>query len=578
MGPPDVQRPLGQSSPDELVDQGGPSCPPDYRSRASQMQSAINYSKDLPAAESAPRAIPSVLKPHVGGGITKHKRDRKSESVNTQLSEKLRDVVEKPDSKSAQCAQQQLVKAFSPDGVETHDLASSANEASPKTTAEETVGKPLEGWPSNADSRGSPDKIPDHIMAKLDKCGTSHPRYMLRVVTKGDRRGLRTKGLSSMTHYAPAAVVNHIGKEVVQEAQGHLRDIPYHRLQLMAPLHALWADRRNDCMLSWSITPAFVFQHALGREARGETGATFSIVDTWKAVDKEGQPVKFYYLPRVLEILKSADVTWSSEGMTWHQGRKTRLLGHEYDHEYVTIGEFYYPADSFRQVSLSEFRDQGLFKLFPIFSCKKRLYRSLVDYREVWFENCQPMTSESLHLALNITKLFVNSSATDSAAEDAPIAFFLMLVSMNRRRLDASEVQDLAAFVRANFHSFHKMDAFLNGDSEAPSRIYESVQYRKLVKLLQPLIASDGSTDGDEKALCARVRKRVHAEKTTDSTMRSEPSVERIVGAKLENWEICVDPRCKSKHRRPGPSFDWRKSKYWPKSEYRRPGPKCYHY
>ncbi|KAK5115045.1 hypothetical protein LTR62_001742 [Meristemomyces frigidus] len=250
----------------------------------------------------------------------------------------------------------------------TEDSATAGVEVLPQADIEPPESSHAEVY--DVDQQAKIEHEPDHIsrafwsgradvftaeMKNLVKeLASRAPPYLYHVHSTSGRR--HTRGSASQNQMAPAAVVE--GKPLYNS----IYDFP----RLSDLIHnfgnrILWQISKVDQFSSYTNSLLFTLVHAIGRQTRGETGITISILDTRKAQQANGTPAEFYYVPELIRI--AGVIEWNG----WGPMNFNKLLSPWYTHEFVAHGSFNLPDAAYRQVPLDELLAAGLDNFAPSF-------------------------------------------------------------------------------------------------------------------------------------------------------------------------------------------------------------------
>ncbi|TKA67831.1 hypothetical protein B0A55_09194 [Friedmanniomyces simplex] len=206
----------------------------------------------------------------------------------------------------------------------------------------------------------------------------NHPRYLYHVHSAKGQRA--TRGRAATSQIAPAAHVDHKPLHASLYAFPTLHELIHNFGQRI-----LWIISKADQFTSYTTSLLFAFVHALGRRTRGETGITISVVDTWAAKTTAGEAARFYYVPRLLEILSVRE--WNG----WTSIPFNKLNSPWYTHEYVAHGVVKLEEVACRQVPFETLVQRGLFAFAPglydegLEHEMRKLYHRCLQLRFRWY-------------------------------------------------------------------------------------------------------------------------------------------------------------------------------------------------
>ncbi|TKA67829.1 hypothetical protein B0A55_09191 [Friedmanniomyces simplex] len=223
------------------------------------------------------------------------------------------------------------------------------------------------------------DIFTDEQKANLKALAKTCPRYLYHVHSTNGQR--HTRGSASEQQMQPAAAVDNNPLHASIYAFPTLSSLIInfgHRI--------LWDIRKADQFTSYTTSLLFALVHALGRETRGETGITISLLDTRLARDPTGAPAEFCYVPDLKKHLGVLDwVGWSDMPLS-------KLRSPWYTHEYVAHGVVDLdPGSAMRKVPFEDFVSLGLYEFAPGLyeeeeeAEMRKLYNRCLQLRYLWY-------------------------------------------------------------------------------------------------------------------------------------------------------------------------------------------------
>lgn len=172
-----------------------------------------------------------------------------------------------------------------------------------------------------------------------------------------------------------------------------IEDIPKVEGGRMFGNHLRWADplRTSDGTDSWTNTPLFALQHAIGRHEKGERGVYIAGGETSKLLSLNGTPAKIYPAPEVLNAFDIMSLSWK-EGYDDTADWAFKLHERKFTHESLSFGETRDREGAVIHVPFEDLVSNGLFLILPELRIEgpyKRcgLYESLLALRAMLFTN-----------------------------------------------------------------------------------------------------------------------------------------------------------------------------------------------
>ncbi|KAK5706509.1 hypothetical protein LTR97_001498 [Elasticomyces elasticus] len=299
----------------------------------------------------------------------------------------------------------------------------------------------------------------------------------------------------------------------------------------------LWNNRVGDQLMSHSVSPVFLLQHAMGRykekrkiakskskavvsksgatrptsvskkKAFGSkkkvneierSGVTISFIQTRTARDEEGEQANFHYVPDL--ISDNGVLQW--EG--WPQMWSDHIRAPWYDHEWLTHGPVDLDISALRQVPIEDLLTHGLQKFYPeLFDDDHQagaigLYNGSTHLRYKSFRHsvCRAFTLEELDKAAELTRLF-DPRATNPDDEQGrahenldglPINLHIFLLFCSLRRRPADDAL-FAGYIQNYFEAPDAESIVDMGMKSIPNNLPEVMQY--MARLREACVALD---------------------------------------------------------------------------------------
>lgn len=217
----------------------------------------------------------------------------------------------------------------------------------------------------------------------------------------------------------PAAAVD-------QEEHGHVLYNSIYDFPTLSELlfnfgsRILWMRRKADQFSSYTTSLLFAIVHAMGRKTREETDIYISIIDTRTAKTVQGDPVEFYYVPQLQQILHAPE--WHG----WGDSQWPKLMAPWFTHEYVAHGTANLGDNALRMVPLEELIQHGLYHFAPGIHDPeqegemKKLYHRCVQMRHYWYGSsvaATPFDRRHLAHAVELARLFDPSISEMNSTE-----------------------------------------------------------------------------------------------------------------------------------------------------------------